>query len=499
MTTETPNLTEYSVSEIASAVKRTVEDRFGLVRVRGEISGWKQAGSGHAYLCLKDESAVLDGVMWRGMVNGLRFRPEDGLEVIATGKLTTYPGRSKYQMVIERMEPAGVGALMALLEERKRKLAAEGLFDPRRKRPIPYLPQVIGVVTSPTGAVIRDILHRLADRFPRHVLLWPVLVQGEGAAEQVANAVRGFNSMAKGGDVPRPDVLIVARGGGSIEDLWAFNEEVVIRAVAESDIPVISAVGHETDTTLVDYASDRRAPTPTAAAEMAVPVKADLDYTIGQFGLRLERALHKGMERRSETIKGLARGLPHPRHLLQLAEQRFDELSERLPKSLNHGLVAWRNRYERLGDRLAPRLLTQELRRSFERVERVSEGLTRVTSLRLRDEQRRLGEAVRMLETLSPYATVQRGYAVVRSRDGRVLTTAEAAQRAGSLTLELRDGTVGVVVEGEAQAVPAAGAPVAHVREIPAAPPKAKASRAKPAAKEGGEPVPAKDRQGSLF
>lgn len=493
MTTETPNLPEYSVSEIANAVKRTVEDRFGFVRVRGEISGWKQAGSGHAYLCLKDESAILDGVMWRGMVNGLRFRPEDGLEVIATGKLTTYPGRSKYQMVIERMEPAGVGALMALLEERKRKLAAEGLFDPKRKRPIPYLPEVVGVITSPTGAVIRDILHRLADRFPRHVLLWPVLVQGEGAAEQVASAVRGFNAMEKGGAIPRPDVLIVARGGGSIEDLWAFNEEAVIRAVAESDIPVISAVGHETDTTLVDYASDRRAPTPTAAAEMAVPVKADLDYTIGQFGLRLERGLAKGMERRAETVKGLARGLPHPRHLLQLAEQRFDDLSERLPKSLSHGLVAWRNRYERLGDRLAPRLLTQELRRSGERVERISEGLTRVTSLRLRDEQRRLGEAVRMLETLSPYATVQRGYAVVRSRDGRVLTTAEAAQRAGALTLELRDGTVGVVVEGEAQAVSVA-APAAPVPEAPAAPPKAKASRTRPA-----EPLPAKDRQGSLF
>ena len=482
MTTETPNLPEYSVSEIAHAVKRTVEDRFGLVRVRGEISGWKQAGSGHAYLCLKDESAVLDGVMWRGMVNGLRFRPEDGLEVIATGKLTTYPGRSKYQMVIERMEPAGVGALMALLEERKRKLAAEGLFDPRRKRPIPYLPEVIGVVTSPTGAVIRDILHRLADRFPRHVLLWPVLVQGEGAAEQVANAVRGFNSLA-----PRPDVLIVARGGGSIEDLWAFNEEAVIRAVAESDIPVISAVGHETDTTLVDYASDRRAPTPTAAAEMAVPVKADLDYTIGQFGLRLERALFKGMERRAETVKGLGRGLPHPRHLLQLAEQRFDELSERLPKSLNHGLVAWRNRYERLGDRLAPRLLTQELRRSAERVERAGEGLVRTTSLRLRDEQRRLSEAVRMLETLSPYATVQRGYAVVRSRDGRVLTTAEAAKGAGALTLELRDGTVDAVVDGEPQAL-------AEESVVPVQP-KTKASKAKPAM-----PEPAKDRrQGSLF
>lgn len=496
MTTETPNLPEYSVSEIAHAVKRTVEDRFGLVRVRGEISGWKQAASGHAYLCLKDESAVLDGVMWRGSTSGLRFRPEDGLEVIATGKLTTYPGRSKYQMVIERMEPAGVGALMALLEERKRKLAAEGLFDPARKRPIPFLPEVIGVVTSPTGAVIRDILHRLEDRFPRHVLLWPVLVQGDGAAEQVAAAVRGFNALAPGGDIPRPDVLIVARGGGSIEDLWAFNEEVVIRAVAESAIPVISAVGHETDTTLVDFASDRRAPTPTAAAEMAVPVKADLDYTVGQLGLRLERALAKGIERRVEAVKGLGRGLPHPRHLLSLAEQRFDELSDRLPKSLNAGLMTWRSRYERLGDRLAPRLLTMELRRGSEQVERAVQGLERATQLRVRDERRRLGEAVRMLETLSPYATVQRGYAVVRSRDGRVLTTAQAAAEAQALTLELRDGTVEARVEGEL--LTAQTPPVAASEK-----PGEKPGRTKPAPRDAGKPAqrePGKDvRQGSLF
>jgi len=270
------NLPEYSVSELSQALKRTVEDTYPYVRVRGEISGFKRAASGHLYLALKDESAVLDGVCWRGVAGRLGIRPEDGMEVVCTGKLTTYPGRSKYQIVIEAMELAGEGALLKLLEDRRKKLAAEGLFDEARKKPLPFLPDVIGVVTSPTGAVIRDILHRLNDRFPRHVLLWPVLVQGEGAAAQIAAAIEGFNRIAPGGRVPRPDVLIVARGGGSLEDLWAFNEEIVVRAAAGSVIPLISAVGHETDTTLIDYASDRRAPTPTAASEMALPVRADL-------------------------------------------------------------------------------------------------------------------------------------------------------------------------------------------------------------------------------
>ena len=270
------NAAPLSISEISAALKRVVEDRFGFVRVRGELSGVKRAASGHLYLALKDENARLDGVMWKGNAARLGFRPEDGVEVIATGKLTTYPGRSNYQLVIERMEVAGEGALLALLARLKARLEAEGLFDPRRKRALPFLPQVIGVVTSPTGAVIRDILHRLADRFPSHVLLWPVLVQGQGAAEQVAAAIRGFSALDGTGPVPRPDVLIVGRGGGSIEDLWAFNEEVVVRAIADCTIPVISAVGHETDTTLADFAADRRAPTPTAAAEMAVPVRAEL-------------------------------------------------------------------------------------------------------------------------------------------------------------------------------------------------------------------------------
>lgn len=448
--TDTPNMPEYSVSELASAVKRTVEDRFGLVRVRGEISRWMVASSGHAYLRLKDENAVLDAVMWKGAISALRFKPEDGLEVIATGRLTTYPGKSTYQIVIERMEPAGVGALMALLEERKRKLAAEGLFEETRKKAIPFLPEVIGVVTSPTGAVIRDILHRLSDRFPRRVLIWPVLVQGDGAAEQVAAAVKGFNDLTPGGEIPRPDVIIVARGGGSLEDLWAFNEEVVVRAVASSAIPVISAVGHETDTTLIDFASDRRAPTPTAAAEMAVPVKADLDYTMAQWAARLDRVAAKGVVERLERVRGLARGLPHPRQLLALATQRFDELSDRLPRALGQGLLAWRGRFDQLTGRLAPRLLDGVVRTSTDQVMRLGADAHRAMTLRLRDDTQKLAQAARLLESLNPYATLQRGYAVVRTRPGgQVVTSAFSASAAKTLTVQFRDAEVAVCVEEE--------------------------------------------------
>ncbi|MBT5073565.1 MAG: exodeoxyribonuclease VII large subunit, partial [Kordiimonadaceae bacterium] len=278
--TKPSNAQEYTVTELSLALKRTVEDQFGFVKIRGEISGCKRAASGHVYLNLKDDKSVIDGIMWKGVAGRLTFRPEDGLEVVCSGKLTTYPGRSKYQIVIDKMEVAGEGALMALLEKRKKELAAEGLFDQERKQAIPYLPKVIGVVTSPTGSVIRDILHRLSDRFARHVLVWPVLVQGEGAAKQIADAIDGFNAMDVHGDIPKPDVLIVARGGGSLEDLWCFNEEEVARAVARSNIPLISAVGHETDTTIIDYVSDFRSPTPSAAAERAVPVRDDLIYTL---------------------------------------------------------------------------------------------------------------------------------------------------------------------------------------------------------------------------
>ena len=324
------NIPEFSVSEISQAVKRTLEGTFDRVRVRGEVSGFKRAASGHLYLALKDENAVLDGVCWRGTAGRLSVQPEDGMEVIASGRITSYPGRSKYQIVIDSLEMAGQGALLKLLEDRRRKLAEEGLFDEARKRALPFLPDVIGVVTSPTGAVIRDILHRLQDRFPRRVLVWPVLVQGEGAAEQVAAAIEGFNALPAGGATPRPDLLIVARGGGSLEDLWAFNEEVVVRAAAASAIPLISAVGHETDTTLIDFAADRRAPTPTAAAEMAVPVRRDLVLQMTDWERRMLAGASRLLEERRTLLEGLGRGLVDPRRLLEELTQRLDERSERL-------------------------------------------------------------------------------------------------------------------------------------------------------------------------
>src|SRR5690242_149079 len=317
------NVVEWTVSELSAALRRTVEDAYGYVRVRGEISGFKGASpSGHVYFRLKDDKAVLEAVVWKGTFGRMRVRPEEGLDVIVSGKLTTYPGSSKYQIVIDTLEPAGIGALMALLEERKKKLAAEGLFDEARKQLLPYLPEVIGVVTSPTGAVIRDILHRLEDRFPRRVLVWPVKVQGEGSAEQIARAIRGFNALPETGRIPRPDVLIVARGGGSLEDLWSFNEEIVVRAAAESMIPLISAVGHETDVTLIDFVADKRAPTPTAAAEMAVPVRAELFVEVAALARRTMLCWQRGHESRRNELRAVARAFPGLGELLAIPRQR---------------------------------------------------------------------------------------------------------------------------------------------------------------------------------
>jgi exodeoxyribonuclease VII large subunit len=326
LATEAPgdNAPSLSVSELSMRLKRTVEDAFGFVRVRGEVSGWKRAASGHCYMCLKDDKAVIDGVLWKANAAALAFRPEDGIEVVATGKLTTYPGRSRYQIVIERLELAGQGALMALLDKRRRALAGEGLFDAQRKQRLPFAPKVIGVVTSPTGAVIRDILHRLEDRFPCHVVVWPVKVQGETAAAQIAAAVRGFDGLAPGERVPRPDLVIVARGGGSIEDLWAFNEEDVVRAVAACSIPTISAVGHETDTSLCDFAADVRAPTPTAAAEMAVPVRSELVTQLRETGQRMHRCTSKGVERLTERLQVCLRHFPEREQLLAPQRQKLD-------------------------------------------------------------------------------------------------------------------------------------------------------------------------------
>ncbi len=434
------NAGEYSVTEIAHALKRTLEDTFGHVRVRGEISGFRGPhSSGHCYFSIKDEGAKLDAVVWRGSFSRLRSKLQEGLEVIATGKITSYPQKSGYQIVIENVEPAGVGALMALLEERKRKLQAEGLFDEARKKPIPYLPRVIGVVTSPTGAVIRDILHRLNDRFPRHVLVWPVRVQGDSCAAEVAAAIAGFNAMAV-----KPDVIIVARGGGSLEDLWGFNEEIVARAVAASAIPLISAVGHETDTTLIDYVSDLRAPTPTAAAEKAVPVRADLLAELANKGARLQGGLRRGMEERRTRVKSAARALPRPDELLGLARQRFDSASGRLVQALKANTREHGARLNRVAPRLslAPlkAVIANERRALDVSGKRSLRGLTRVLEFR----RQRFDATAKLLDALSYRSVLQRGFALVRNEKGQPIHTASAVKPWQALTIEFADGEVKV-------------------------------------------------------
>ena len=417
------NAPAMAVGDLAQKLKRVVEGEFGHVRLRGELSGYKRVASGHAYMSLKDDSAVLDGVMWKGQVNQLPFTPQDGIEVIATGKITTYPGRSKYQIVIERMELAGEGALMALLEKLKVRLAGEGLFEQRAKKRLPYLPARIGVVTSPTGAVIRDILHRLEDRCPSHVLVWPVKVQGDGAAQEVARAVAGFDAMPP---ETRPDLVIVARGGGSIEDLWAFNEEVVVRAVAACSIPTISAVGHETDTTLCDFAADLRAPTPTAAAEMAVPVLADLRLTLESHAQRTERCARRYTERGRERLDALVRVLPRRDALLGPQRQRADEAGARLDRGLERRVTLARGQLDRSGGALRLSVLDRQLAAA----------------------RRRVDDTWRLVESLNPDKLLDRGYVRVSARpSGAVLTTAAAARGAAALTLNFRDGPVDARVE----------------------------------------------------
>ncbi len=433
------NLPELSVSELSQALKRTIETAFGLVRVRGEISGFKRHASGHLYFALKDEAALIDAVMWRGTAPSLRFQPEDGLEVIATGRLTTYPGRSRYQIVVERLEVAGVGALLAQVEERRRRLAAEGLFDADRKRPLPYLPQRIGIVTSPTGAVIRDILHRLADRFPREVLLWPVPVQGEGAEERIAAAIRGFGALPP---ARRPDLLIVARGGGSIEDLMAFNAEIVVRAAAASPIPLISAVGHETDTTLIDFAADRRAPTPTAAAELAVPVRAELVARVADLAFRLGDGVQRQRDRRAERLQGLAARLPRGEALVGLSRQRLDEAAERLPRAALRAAGTARQRLALAAGALGPRLLVRASGARAALAAAAARLVPRLLSARLERERRAFAAAWRLAESLAPEATLARGYAMVLAPDGRLLPDRAAVLGAPRVRIRLRDGEV---------------------------------------------------------
>ncbi|MAP94332.1 MAG: exodeoxyribonuclease VII large subunit [Ponticaulis sp.] len=484
------NLHEFSVSELSGAIKRTIESTYDRVRVRGELGRVTIAKSGHMYADLKDDRAVINMIMWKGSVSGLGFRPEEGLEVVAEGKLSTYPGRSNYQLIADTLNPAGAGALMALLEERRKKLAAEGLFDAGRKQPLPKFPKVIGVVTSPTGAVIRDILHRISDRFPVHVLVWPALVQGERAAEQIAAGIKGFNALGAMSSVPRPDVLIVARGGGSIEDLWPFNEEVVVRAAAASEIPLISAVGHETDTTLIDFASDMRAPTPTGAAEIAVPVRAELMDDLVRRGQQLTRALTQLTRHSDRSLAAISARLPRPQTLLEARQQRFDYAEGRLANSLQVVMERKTARFDQTAIRLRPQALFQTLGRMDNEIDRQDRSLR--TALRqqitrnqdrlqsvdrrlkargqavlrdVRDNRNldqladrldrsmsrhtsqlsdRLSRASGVLEALSYHATLKRGFAVVMSRSGEVVRTAKTAEELKSLRVRFADGDVDV-------------------------------------------------------
>jgi exodeoxyribonuclease VII large subunit len=538
------NIPEWTVSELSAALKRTVEDAYGHVRVRGEISGYRGPhSSGHAYFSLKDEGARIDAVVWSRTFGRMRIKPEEGLEVVATGRLTTFPGRSTYQIVIDTLEPAGLGALMALLEQRKQKFAAEGLFDEARKQLLPFLPAVIGVVTSPTGAVIRDILHRLSDRFPRRVLVWPVRVQGDGAAEEVAAAIRGFNELAHP-SIPRPHLIIVARGGGSIEDLWAFNEEIVVRAASESFIPLISAVGHETDVTLIDFVADRRAPTPTAAAEMAVPVRIELIERIESLARRSMSSWVRAQDHRRTELRAAIRALPSAEELLALPRQQLDAAAERLPRALIANAQAHHAAYTRVASRLTPHTLRLPILRNRERVQvlasragqcmrvhgerrrdrfasvaarlsaalranaeaqamRVARARERVDTLSARaaravvtliDRQdARLERVGQLLAALSYHGVLARGFALVRAEGGEPLRTAAAVSPGVRLDIEFADGHVGATADSGVRAPAGRPADVASQATRLPATRRAATERAKPRIR---REIPG---QGSLF
>lgn len=482
---DSSNIAEYSVSEISGAIKRTMEDTYGYVRVRGELGRISRPASGHVYLDLKDERAVLSGVIWRGQASRLKIQPEQGMEVIASGKITTFPGQSKYQMVIDTLEPAGVGALMALLEERRKTLAAEGLFAAERKRPLPALPRVIGVVTSPTGAVIRDILHRISDRFPLHVLVWPVRVQGETCGAEVANGIAGFNRLPPDGAIPRPDLIIVARGGGSLEDLWGFNDEAVVRAAAASDIPLISAVGHETDWTLIDHAADLRAPTPTGAAEFAVPVRAELLASVDDLARRQVAALLRLARTRRTELRAAAAALPSPRDLLALPRQRLDTSGERLAPALNATLRDRRNRFTAATARLSPHALARGLGIARERLAGFEGRLARAHTQRLAAERARLSASAKLLDSLSYKNVLARGYALVRDADGQPIRSAKGVVPGARIGIEFGDDTRLDAVAGGDGPSPA---PSDDAPAKPAAKPrraKAKAAAAKSAPTQG--------------
>ncbi|MDB9919153.1 exodeoxyribonuclease VII large subunit [Amylibacter sp.] len=434
------NAPEYSVSELSSVLKRMIEGEFSNVRIRGEVGRVSKPASGHLYFDLKDDKSVIASVTWRGQASKLATQPEEGLEVVATGKITTFAGQSRYQMIVSEMSVAGVGALMAQLEKRKKKLESEGLFDKALKKEIPYLPEVIGVITSSSGAVIRDILHRLSDRFPRKVLIWPVSVQGEKCAPEVTAAINGFNKLTPGGAMPRPDLLIVARGGGSIEDLWGFNEESVVRAVSESEIPLISAVGHETDTTLIDYASDLRAPTPTAAAEYAVPVRADLMGWLSSMDERRVRSLSSNLETKRQRLKDLSRGLPLPTELVAMQAQRLDSISDRLPRALSIVSNNKRSLLLQTSAGLRPQVLKLKLVERTELINRFVKNIKSNMKIKIQHHQSALEGLERIRQTLGYEATLRRGYTVVRDQDGKLVTSVKKAEIKKVLEIEFQDG-----------------------------------------------------------
>ena len=434
------NAPEFSVSELSSVLKRMIEGEFSNVRIRGEVGRVSRPASGHLYFDLKDDKSVIASVTWRGQASKLATQPEEGLEVVATGKITTFAGQSRYQMIVSEMSVAGIGALMAQLEKRKKKLEAEGLFDKNIKKEIPYLPEIIGVVTSPSGAVIRDILHRLSDRFPRKVLLWPVSVQGESCAPDVTAAINGFNKLTPGGAMPRPELIIVARGGGSIEDLWGFNEESVVRAAFESEIPLISAVGHETDTTLIDLASDLRAPTPTAAAEYAVPVRADLMGWLSSMEERRVRSLTSNLEIKRQRLKDLSRGLPTPADLVAMAAQRLDAVSDRLPRALSAVRNNKRTLLLQTSAGLRGRLLQNKLIDRTKEMNRFVKSIEANIRLIIQRNQSSLDGLERIRQTLGYEATLRRGYTVVRNKDGKLITRLKEAEVNKELEIEFYDG-----------------------------------------------------------
>ncbi len=449
-----PNLPEFSVSELSAALRRTVEDSFPFVRVRGEVSNLKVHSSGHIYFDLKDEQATINAVIWRMTARGLRVKPERGAEVVCTGRITTYAASSRYQLIVEQVELAGLGALMALLETRRKKLAQEGLFDARHKKKVPFLPEVIGVITSPTGAVIRDILHRLNARFPRRVLLWPVAVQGERAAADVVAAIRGFNGLPERGAVPRPDLLIVARGGGSLEDLMPFNEESVVRAVFESAIPLISAVGHETDTTLIDFAADVRAPTPTAAAEMAVPIRTDLLAQTMDLERRALRAFSRGVEGRRRALTQIARILPRAEQLFSVPRQRLDQAAEKLVRGLGTNLHAHNNRFTEAKARLSDTAIRRQVSLCAERAKGLVLRLDRAQKARLVVMRRGLAAVLRLLDGVSYRAVLERGFALVRGEDGSVKRRAAAVSAGERLSIRFADGVTDALAQTGRHAKP---------------------------------------------